>query len=640
MFIKKNQTRPKSFTRVLLSIFTLFLIINFCFRIVFYFIFEEKSSLNDIFHSLYLGFKFDARLSAIITIITGLFLTFSRSIGSLIFFILSSVLIFIHFTDIGHYAYLKKRINVSFLDNLENPQIAMQMMWQTYPLISITIGFLFFCSLTFFVFKRITKTRIIKGRSQIPSFLFFFLLMAPVIYAKFSYYPLRWSDAYFSPQSFISQWTLNPALNFVETLNFSDQNYDPEKAKEYYPIIKKFLNIKDNSYFRSFEGSENTNHPNVILIQLESLAADKTTLFANSLNPTPSLQKIADKSLVFKKFFTPTIATARGVWATITGLADTSLQKSSSRNPFIARQTSIFDQFENYEKFYFLGGSASWGNIRSIFTTNISGIKVFEEGSFQNENRVDVWGISDLDLFKNAHNEFKKLNSPFIAYIQSAGFHRPYTIPEDNDGFTPIKNITNEDLEKNGFESLEQLNSIYFQDFALGRFLELAKKSSYYQNTIFVIFGDHGLPTTKDSINISKGFYQHDLVLHNVPLVIHYPEKLEPQINEEAFGGLHDILPTVASIAGQSWRTDSLGRNLLEQREKNQNYTFLFSWERPFTISMIGPDELYRIQGEKKTYLNYKTNQPIDDKVQENYLDQLTQAFYYTNNYLIQNHQE
>src|SRR5690606_22260866 len=153
---------------------------------------------------------------------------------------------------------------------------------------------------------------------------------------------------------------------------------------------------------------------------------------------------------------------------------------------------------------------------------NVSDIKIYEEGSFSSKSeRVDVWGISDLDLFKEAHNVLKKESKPFIAYIQSAGFHRPYTIPQNNDGFE-LKNYNEQEILNNGFISLEEYNSLRFQDHAFGIFMDLAKKSKYYKNTIFIVFGDHGIPVVGKSQNMPAGYYKHRLVLHHVPLLIHF----------------------------------------------------------------------------------------------------------------------
>ena len=73
-----------------------------------------------------------------------------------------------------------------------------------------------------------------------------------------------------------------------------------------------------------------------------------------------------------------------------TGIPDIELNKTSSRNPLIVDQHTIINSFDNYKKFYFLGGSASWANIRGLLTANIPNLEIYEEGSYASP-RVDVW---------------------------------------------------------------------------------------------------------------------------------------------------------------------------------------------------------------------------------------------------------
>ena len=123
--------------------------------------------------------------------------------------------------------------------------------------------------------------------------------------------------------------------------------------------------------------------PNVVVILLESLASFKTSYFGSQLKSTPYLDNIIKESLLYPNFFTPTIATARSVFTTLTSLPDVSKVKTGSRNPLIVNQNVLANYLDGYEKFYFLGGSANWGNIRGIIQSNIKGIKVFEEGSYK-----------------------------------------------------------------------------------------------------------------------------------------------------------------------------------------------------------------------------------------------------------------
>ena len=78
-----------------------------------------------------------------------------------------------------------------------------------------------------------------------------------------------------------------------------------------------------------------------------------------------------------------------------------------------------------------------------------------------NRSRVDVWGISDLDLFREGNTilDNRVSSSPSFTIIQTAGNHRPYTIPSDDSGFE-IKQVEKSVLKAAGFKSEEQYNAV------------------------------------------------------------------------------------------------------------------------------------------------------------------------------------
>ena len=137
-----------------------------------------------------------------------------------------------------------------------------------------------------------------------------------------------------------------------------------------------------------------------------------------------------------------------------------------------------------------IGGSASWANIRGFLSHNIEGLHLLEEGSWKAPN-TDVWGLSDLDLFREAAAALTKSPKPFVAVIQTAGFHRPYTIPEDNAGFQ-IKQPSEAILKNYGFTGADEYNSLRFSDHSLCEFFKIARQQPWFDNTVFAIFGDHG----------------------------------------------------------------------------------------------------------------------------------------------------
>ena len=92
---------------------------------------------------------------------------------------------------------------------------------------------------------------------------------------------------------------------------------------------------------------------------------------------------------------------------------------------------------------------------------------------------MNVWGISDKNLFLEANKVFRKKEKPFFAIIQTADNHRPFMIPEEDKDFE--KNIVPRDmLKKYGFESLDEYNSFRYSDFCFKKFIESAKANHIF----------------------------------------------------------------------------------------------------------------------------------------------------------------
>jgi phosphoglycerol transferase MdoB-like AlkP superfamily enzyme len=600
--------------RFFLAYYFLHFIYLFFFRIVYLITYSGDIPSGrglELFQAFYLGVKFDLRLCALLTLPLVLvyfvtrfkFIQNRMAITPFKFFstLIALIVLNFYFFDFGFVSYLGTRINASSLKFLENPMISAQMVWETYPVVWGALATIIFAVIHYFALSFLLKEEVIvryhyTPKRRLASFTICFVLIVGTLYGKLGHYPLRWSEAYFSTSTFISNFTLNPVLNFFETYKYNKKSFNRDKVEAYYPIMTDYLGVENKDpkklqFSRKVIGkSQLKNPPNIVIIIMESMAYNKTSLANKDLDATPFLAKLKEESLYFPNFFTPTTSTARGLFATMTGIPDVSSVKTSSRNPLVVNQHTIMNEFKNYERFYFLGGSANWGNIRGIFSYNVDNIKIFEEGSYQS-SRNDVWGISDLDLLIEANKTLSKdAKRPFIALVQTAGFHRPYTIPENSKSFVP-KLIDKEKLQAGSFGSLEEYNSLRFQDYALGHFMNLAKNESYYKNTIFVIFGDHGLMAPR-SDNMAAGYVEHQLTQHHTPLLFHAPNLIEPGKNE-AISSQLDVMPTIASFTGIHYINTTLGRNLMDPKFKDSRYAFTYSWHvTPPKIGLIS-DEFF-----------------------------------------------
>ena len=116
------------------------------------------------------------------------------------------------------------------------------------------------------------------------------------------------------------------------------------------------LNFNRTIIPRVYDSSSNQ-IKNVVLVICESFSAYKSSMYGNPLNTTPFFAEMCRQGVFFNRAFSPAYGTARGVWATVTGVPDVQFGKTSSRNPAAVNQHTIINDFKDKEKFYFLNFS-------------------------------------------------------------------------------------------------------------------------------------------------------------------------------------------------------------------------------------------------------------------------------------------
>ena len=599
--------------------------------------------------TLKIGFLFDLRLAillmlpvALITWLPKWNITRSRSLRWLARLYLALALgavLLVYIFDFGHYAYLGVRINATALRFLEDAQISTDMVWQTYPVVWITLGWLATTLITLWLLirlERVTLDREAKPISRL-SLVWGSALMVVVVFlgilGRFDNInlenpvPLRWSDAFFSGDNQVSALGLNPVIFLYDTLKVPHTPYHREQVAAHYDAVSGYLSVDqpnaENLNFIRHQAPQpyaiaGDQPPNVVFIMLESLGTSAVGSYGNPLNPTPNLDRLAEQSWYFKHFYVPVTGTAKTVWASISGVPDVSREETSTRNPLITRQHTLVNDLKGYNKYYMIGGSAGWANMNALIRQSIDGVQLFEEGDW-NSPLVDVWGISDLSLFKESDRILREQadGKPFFAYIQTAGNHRPFTIPAENDGFE-VRDLPLETVQNAGSRSVEQYNAVRLLDFNIGRLMEIAKEGGWYDNTIFVMFGDHNTRISQIP-HLPPAFEKLGLESNAVPLLIHAPKLLQPKVIDEAVG-LADLLPTVLGMAGMEFENGAMGRDIQQPSPEGERVIPLVLREGTFPlIGGVTKDFLLQMQhdGSEPTLHDLASQTPLDDVAEQ-----------------------
>ena len=151
----------------------------------------------------------------------------------------------------------------------------------------------------------------------------------------------------------------------------------------------------------------------------------------------------------------------------------------------------------------------------------------------------------------------------------------PFTVPDKKDSFRPLKEdeISKELLSKSGFKSVAQINALRYLDFNVDVFLKRAKVAGYYDNTIFLFFGDHNTAMNPVSF-LEKEESALGTVVHHVPFFVHAPKFTDSKVISR-FTKLVDIVPTAASLANINYTNYTLGSNALDA-ENRTDFAFLY----------------------------------------------------------------
>ncbi|WP_300383078.1 LTA synthase family protein [Clostridium sp.] len=183
-----------------------------------------------------------------------------------------------------------------------------------------------------------------------------------------------------------------------------------------------------------------------------------------------------------------------------------------------------------------------------------------------NDYSIDEYvgfGLSDKSFYTQYVEKISKLKEPFYSVISTLSSHGPFDIGKEYRELDLPKEL--DDNKLGGY-----FQSIYYADKQIGMFIELLEKYDLIDNTMVVIYGDHG--------GIHK-YYMEDVEATNmdgdwwkeyerqIPLII-IGDGI-PNKTIETIGGHIDILPTVSYLLGADTKNTAMGRNLLNTKRNS-----------------------------------------------------------------------
>jgi phosphoglycerol transferase MdoB-like AlkP superfamily enzyme len=296
---------------------------------------------------------------------------------------------------------------------------------------------------------------------------------------------------------------------------------------------------------RTVTPNDKTQRHNIVLVTIESFSAKYMGSNGNPDNLTPNLDQLRKESLYFNNFYATGTRTDRGLEAITLSIPPTpgrSIVKRVGRESGFA---SLGRQLNHvgYDSVFVYGGRGYFDNMNAFFGGN--GYRVVDQSSVDEAeiHFKNAWGMADEDLYqqtlKLADENYAK-QKPFLLQLMTTSNHRPYTYPE---GRIDIASGDGRD------------GAVKYTDYAIGKFLEAARKKAWFDDTIFVFVADH----TAGSAG------KEDLPIRNyqIPLFIYAPKLIAAREDGQLASQI-DLAPTLLGLLNLNYESTFFGRDLLQ----------------------------------------------------------------------------
>jgi uncharacterized sulfatase len=300
------------------------------------------------------------------------------------------------------------------------------------------------------------------------------------------------------------------------------------------------------SYFRIRPGQP----PNLVFLLVEGLGRSFSGPDASLGSFTPQLDRLAGESLYWENFLAVqgrTFAVLSSIFASLP-FGDNGFAMLGERMPPHASLLSVLKQHGYHLKFY--GGfDLDFDNERVFLRRQGTDVLVGKDDFGHPYLRANDWGYADDALLTRAlAAEIEDERQPFVSVIQTMTMHTPYTFPGQSrfdDRFERrLDQIGVAQDRKDAYRANRHIySSILYTDDALGRFFEEAKKNPAYQNTVFILTGDHRLPEIPMDTRITR---------YHVPLIIFSP-LLKAPARIKSVSSHFDLTPSLLAFLSHNY---------------------------------------------------------------------------------------
>jgi phosphoglycerol transferase MdoB-like AlkP superfamily enzyme len=461
------------------------------------------------------------------------------------------ILLIIGVSDIPYFQFFKSRITESAFQWMDQPQIVFEMIvGNNLNLFLLIFAIILGTLLGIISYKKLIHIKSFDNlsRSKIVGLHFFLVLFCLIGMRGNLAHPLRISDAFYSDDPTLNQAGLNTPFTLMKSFSNKVRLMNENEA---YQITKSILNIENNnkslSISRKVEYKDSISKPNVVLVLMEGMSADYLGTFGNKDGLTPNLDSLAESSLLFTNSYSAGIHTNNGIFSALYSFPALKRVRPMGIIPLIkfSGLPYAMKKYGYYNHFYSTA-SKSFDNLDHFILHNHFDQLTAAE-NYPQDKIIGPFGVSDEYMFDTALKDIDSMANGQLLFttLLTTSNHDPYILPESF-------KCKFDDEDKCG---------VSYADWAIGQFIEKAKKKPWYDNTVFVFVADHGRV-------VNGSDYEMDLAFNHIPIIIHGPESLVKKGINPSFTNQIDIFPSLMHLLKLDYTNNTLGVNVFTEKRK------------------------------------------------------------------------
>ncbi len=415
---------------------------------------------------------------------------------SYIMIVFSSIIVV---SDANLYSYWGFRMDYTPMFYLKTPGEAMASV-STARIILFLISIALLASVIIFAYNKLVDrlfTNFDRVRPWFPAVLIFTLLWVSLIIpirGGFGVAPINAGSVYFSKNMFLNHTAINAVWN-VGTTAFTQK---PVKNPYVFGDLSPAQRIVDSLTVKSGlpEKVLNTSRPNIIIIVLESFSGYLIGPLGGDSLVTPNLNRYSKEGILFSEFYASGTRTDKAIPAILDGYPAQPAQsiiKEPKKSQSLPSLVKILIE-NGYHSAFWYGGEINFANFNS-FVISSGFNQIITKSNFDPSDYNSKWGVHDHILFQTIKDSMKRVREPFLKVILTLSSHEPFDVP-----MAPV--FTGSDIGN------KYRNSVYYTDKTIGSFLDWAKQTDWWKNTLIIMVADHCARIYDDMPNYKQNVFR------------------------------------------------------------------------------------------------------------------------------------